>query len=497
MNSPDSIPFSQFIKIDRRKADAVYIQIVYQFIQAIQRRILEDGDKIPGSRSLSKELKVHRKTVVAALEELRMQGWVTPQPAVGTFVKNAALPPSKKRDGLRQYLPQKKACFSFHKSFILDSSDQKNQLPFRFTQGTPDYRLIKMHELGRFYSSALRRKNVIKKIPDYLPEGNPFFKAQLSYYINLTRGFHLSEANLMTTNSKEVLLYILTQLLVRRGDTILVADYSYCFSNMVFQQAGADVQTIPIDQEGIRVNFIRKNFNPGELKFVYVYPQHQFPTTFCLSERRRQELITLANAYQFIIIEDDSNYELTYEQSVNLSLLKRKYAKNVIYLGCFGEFLTPGFRANFMIAPEDFIEEAQKYLSIFGKPDMVIEQALAEMIYEGDIHRYRRKALKTYQSRRDRFAELLKIHTLQSLFFTIPKGGLAFWVVLNPGIPLADLAKKCREKGLYIPRTCLYQNREITALRLGFGHLNEQEMKEAVKIFGETYNAVIAQEEKP
>src|SRR5699024_12567643 len=88
MNSPDYIPFSQFIKIDRRKSDAVYLQIVYQFIQAVQRGLLSDGNKIPGSRNLCKELGVHRKTIVAALEELQTQGWVTIRRAVGTLVKN-------------------------------------------------------------------------------------------------------------------------------------------------------------------------------------------------------------------------------------------------------------------------------------------------------------------------------------------------------------------------------------------------------------------------
>src|SRR5699024_12870164 len=66
----------------------IYLQIVYQFIQAVQRGLLSDGNKIPGSRNLCKELGVHRKTIVAALEELQTQGWVTIKPAVGTFVKN-------------------------------------------------------------------------------------------------------------------------------------------------------------------------------------------------------------------------------------------------------------------------------------------------------------------------------------------------------------------------------------------------------------------------
>lgn len=72
-------------------------------------------------------------------------------------------------------------------------------------------------------------------------------------------------------------------------------------------------------------------------------------------------------------------------------------------------------------------------------------------------------------------------------FFTIPGSGLAFWIQFKERISLTDLQKKSREKGLFIPMICLYQNRRITALRLGFAHLNLQEMQEAVGILSEAY----------
>ncbi|HCX57385.1 MAG TPA: GntR family transcriptional regulator, partial [Sphingobacterium sp.] len=69
MSSPVSIGFHSIIKIDRRKEDAIYLQIVYQFINAVKRNLLEDGDLLPGSRKIADELNVHRKTIVAALAE--------------------------------------------------------------------------------------------------------------------------------------------------------------------------------------------------------------------------------------------------------------------------------------------------------------------------------------------------------------------------------------------------------------------------------------------
>ena len=79
MGSPVSIAFHSFIKIDRRKEDPVYLQLVYQFINAVRMSLLEDGDQLPGSRKIAEDLQLHRKSVVAALQELQEQGWVTSQ----------------------------------------------------------------------------------------------------------------------------------------------------------------------------------------------------------------------------------------------------------------------------------------------------------------------------------------------------------------------------------------------------------------------------------
>ncbi len=485
-----NIPFDQFIKIDRRKVDAIYLQIVYQFITAVKNGILTEGYKIPGSRVLSKELKVHRKTVVAALEELQAQGWVVSRASVGTFIKNPERKIKGEKSAFNTNIAKEKAGFEFRKNFILDPPLPQQESPFYFTAGTPDYRWIKTIELSRFYAAALRRQNVIKKISRNRLEGNPFFKEHLSYYLNLTRGFHISKDHLMTAGSRQVLLYILTQLLIKSGDVILVGEYSYPFSNMVFQQAGVKIKTLPMDREGIQVDYLRKHFNPGDLKLLYLQPQHQYPTTCCLSEKRRQELVALAREYNFILLEDDTDYELTYEKSISMPLVKMSPSANVIYMGRFGQFLTPGFQTDFMIAPKDFIEEAHKYLNIFGRRDVVKEQALGEIINDGDIHRYRRKATKMYQTRRDTFEQLLPHYFPDIFVFDRPKGGLAFWLELPPSFSLSNLSKACQQQQLSLPSSCLFQNRQKAALRLGFAHLNTLEMEQTIKTFRKAWDSM-------
>ena len=120
-----------------------------------------------------------------------------------------------------------------------------------------------------------------------------------------------------------------------------------------------------------------------------------------------------------------------------------------------------------------------------------MEKALGELIHQGDIHRYQRKSTKVITERKEVFAELLNTHFNSKITFAIPVSGLAYWIQFNGSISLTDLQKKAKEKGLFIPMTCLYQNRKITALRLGFAHLNSQEMEEAVKLLAITTNELL------
>lgn len=485
MSSPVDIPFSEFIKIDRRKQDPVYLQIVYQFINAIQRNILTDGDQIPGSRKLSKELGIHRKTMVAALTELEVQGWIDVKPSIGTFIKNIETRDTPLSHHRSRFAPS--SLFDFSESFVLDMPYQEHQCEYYFTDGTPDYRIIHTDELSQFYSSALKRKTVIHQIAEYSLQGNLFFRKQLSYYLNLTRGFHISEAHLINSQNKAILLHIISQLLIREGDTVIVAELSHFLPNMIFNKAGAQLRTIPIDQDGIQVDYIRKEFSPGEIKFILVNSQHQYPTTYNLSQERKEKLLALAEEYDFLIIEDDENFELTYERSASPPLIKFPHTHRVIYLGSFGSFLIPGFQTTFLIGPKDFVKEGRKYLNIFGQIDVIKEQAMGDMIRTGDIHRYRRKAIRTYTVRRDYFAELILRHLSQKVHFQIPSGGLAFWVNMNQPTNLVNLADQLKKNGLFIPRTCLYQTRNLCSMRIGFGHLNEKELKHSILLFQKLY----------
>lgn len=487
MSSPVSIPFSSFIQLDRRKKDPVYLQIVFQFIHAVNRNLLTHEDRLPGSRSIAEDLQIHRKTVVAALGELQDQGYLRTVPGVGTFVTIPELHKGDDGGKNRVQQPSEQATFTFKRDFVLDSPVSEIPRQLYFTDGSPDFNTVPLEELGRAYASVLRRESK----PDELASGNIFFREQLSFYLNVSRGFHLSRSYMLPLSSREQVFTVLSQLILSRGEVVLVEELSFYLANMIFSQVGAKLRTIPVDAEGMDVEYIAAHFKRGEIRAVYINPRSQYPTGVRLSLTRRSRLLELARVLDFVVIEDDVDFEFSIPKEHHNPLMGMEGRERVIYLGAFGRYLPPEFQMYFMIGPRDFIIEGEKYLNILGRPRFLMEKALGEIIHQGDIHRYQRKSTKTLRERKEKFAELLRLHLGEVIEFSVPRSGLAFWIRFNQHVPLALLQEKAHQKGLMIPSLCLYQNKHITALRLGFAHLTLKELEGATLKLQEAYSAVV------
>ena len=85
------------IYINRNSYRSIYLQICDQLITLIKSGKLLPSTRLPGTRKLSEDLTLHRKTVIAAYAELEIQGWIETIPSKGTFVSKT-LPIVKPED---------------------------------------------------------------------------------------------------------------------------------------------------------------------------------------------------------------------------------------------------------------------------------------------------------------------------------------------------------------------------------------------------------------
>ncbi|WP_157207574.1 aminotransferase-like domain-containing protein [Mariniflexile maritimum] len=496
MNSPVNPLLKQLIHFEKSGNTAVYIQVAQQIINAIQRSYLTEGMPLPGTRTFSKLFNIHRNTAVAIYDELASQGWVEIIPNKGTFVlvpeqKTATIKATSYHiDQVNAY--PKNTGFPFQPSFHLASTTEVTQKKFSINDGQPDLRLHPTHQFSRWYSASMKRKTLISKWNQNTLSSHSTFEMQLCNYLNATRGFHIKPHNLMSTRSTEMSLYIVSQLLLQPNDTVLIGNLSNYAANMIFQQVGATIKTIPVDDHGIDVEFIRKHFSKHDIRCVYVCAHRHYPTTKTLSVERRLKLMQLAEDYQFAIIEDDYDYDFQFDGSAMLPMASSDAHGMIIYLGKLGQSLFPSFQTGFVVAPENLISEAKNYLQILDKQgDLIQEQMLSELIYEGEMHRLIKKNTLVYKQRRDYLCQCLAENFKQNLVWEKPSGGLALWLRFEPKIALVKLADEAQKQDVFLPKTILYQDKNHCCIRFGFGHLNAEEIESVVKKLKIAYDFVI------
>ena len=477
-------------------AQPVYIQVSQQIVNAIQRKYINKGTKLPGTRMLSQLLKVHRNTAVAIYEELAAQGWVEIIPNKGTFILEPGQKTKKNKIVSQKinepYVYAKTTGFPFQKSFHLASTIQLTNAKYSINDGKPDVRLHPVHQFTRWYSAAMKRKTLVKKWNKPNEHSYSLFQTQLCNYLNATRGFHISPNNLLSTRSSEMSLYIVSQLLIKKDDIVLVGNLSNYAANMIFQQAGASIKTIPADTDGLDINYIRKHFIKNSIRCVYVCAQRDYPTMVNLSAERRLALLQLAKEYGFAIIEDDYDYDFQFEGSAMLPMASAGANGMVIYLGKLGQSLFPSFQTGFVVAPANLISEATNYLQLLDKQgDFIQEQMLSELIIEGEIYRLMKKNVVIYKQRRNFLCAQLTTYFTEIAHWEIPPGGLAIWLQFHPKISLVKLAEEAEKNDLFIPKKILYQDKNTCALRFGFGHLDTEEMGVVIQKLKSAYNALL------
>lgn len=478
------------ITINKNSQVAVYLQIANSIISHIRRGTLKPSSALPSSRLLAADLKVHRKTVVAAYDELYAQSWVDSYPRRGIFVaKNLPdISPRKITQALAPYSYPAETYFDIPGSAFplpppFKSAPEGNLV---FNDGFPDIRLAPVELMVREYR-RFARYHFTQKYLMYGPEqGSENLRTELARFFGETRGLQVTPENILITKGVQMALYLIGQVLLKKGDTFITGDPGYNGANEIFEYIGAAIELVPVDDYGISVEAIENICKKKKVKLVYVIPHHHSPTTVTMSAERRMQLLELARKYKFAIVEDDYDFDFHYASSPILPLASIDNYGSVIYVGSFSKTLAPGIRMGFMVAPQNLINHSAKIRKLIDRQgEQLIEEAMANLLKNGDIGRHLKKANKIYHERRDILCRLLREKLTGYVKFKVPDGGFAIWVEYLNGVEPAAVAAKASAMGLtvssggdyYHDPSCSNHN-----VRLGFASLNEKELEQAVAI---------------
>jgi len=460
---------------DRRP---LFVQIASAIEEAIQRGRLRAGEPLPSTRKLAEQLAIHRKTVTAAYRELANQGWIDVVPARGARVAAAFAAPQRPVMAIA-----KQAGFELPPLAIpkITTTPPRPKL-LRLLGGVPELRFVPHALLARAYRNALRGPRAAQLLSYGEPQGEPSLREAIAELLSLTRGVHATAETVAIVRGSQQALYLAARALLRPGDRVAVEALGYPSGWGALRLAGAVLEPIATDRDGLDVAALEAACANQTIKAVYVTPHHQYPTTVTLTAARRVRLLELARRHRMLILEDDYDHEFQYDGRPVLPLASADRHGVVVYLGTLSKTLAPGLRLGYVAATADVIQRIAAYRALVDHHgDHVLERAIADLMTDGDIARHVRRVRRAYRSRRDALCAALH-RELPSLVVTAPHGGMALWAHA-PGVDVDAWVARARalDVAFQAASRFTFDGRPRPFARIGFAACTERELADAAR----------------
>lgn len=476
-------PWKTVITLNRNSKRPQYLQITDQVVREISAGRLHRSQRIPGSRKMAELLQLNRKTVIQAYEELLAQGWLTAKASSGTYISDdLPIPKNNALQSINQVLSEVEQPVRNKFEFIPPTV----KLPahsIAVDGGSPDHRLAPMDWIYR-ESRSLINSTYGKHLLTYSDiKGELKLRNTLAQYLSETRGMNLATDNILITRGSQMGIFLAIQSLSKPGDHVVVGSSSYDAADWAFEYHGCTINRIEVDHDGLNIDALHQLCKTTPIKIVYITPHHHFPTTVTLANTRRMQLMELAIVYNFIIIEDDYDYDFHYKSSPILPLASLDHGGRVIYVGSFSKVFAPNIRVGYVAAAAWQVDHMSRIRRIVDRQgDQVMERVMAEAITSGELTRHLKKSLRVYKQRRDHLAKLLSVQLSHYVEYDLPEGGMAIWVRFK-NLLLSELKPSLVRVGLVLDID-KFLVRRFNGFRLGFASIDEKEQEKIIELLG-------------
>ncbi|MGH1335055.1 MAG: PLP-dependent aminotransferase family protein [Aureispira sp.] len=463
MNRPWELNI-EFTKTDRK---AVYVQIADAIIIAIKSKRLKAYEILPSTRKLASMIGVNRNTLLKALDILMIEGWLISKDRVGIFVADVKVDVAVTKEKTNQ-----------------QTSSDKPQV-ILLDDGVPNTQIAPIKELASAYRRGfgLKFKRNILGYTD--SRGSVAFREMIAQMLNHKRGLQVGASEICITRGSQMALYLTAQCLLTNKDCIIVEAPGYQPAWKVFEHTGAQVLSAKVDEQGIIIEEVKELLQVHKnIKAIYVTPHHQYPTTVTLTLQRRLELIELAKAHNFFIIEDDYDHEFHFDSRPILPIASYTTIEHYVYIGTFSKIVAPALRIGYLVGATNLIEKISALRAIIDiQNDPIMEQAVVELIKNGDIKRHIKRAIKYYKDKRLYLQQLLEEHLKDKIEYNLPSGGLAFWMRPTQKKITLDLLAKLKAQQIEIMDVSKYNpDCVVNGLRLGYGSVEKESLKKAIEV---------------
>jgi len=454
--------------IEQNSQTPLYVQLYNQLKKDISNNY-KTNEKLPSIRKIASLYNLSKNTVELSYNQLVLEGYIESYPKSGYVATDTT---------------SYKEVIS-NKIDVLHVKEKENYIhdfyPARLTKDSFPLKLWK-----RLLSRAIDETIDFGAYPD--GQGEIGLRNEISNYIIQSRGVKCTASQIVITNGFADSMGILAKIISNNYGTLAMESPGYHIAKKVFSSYNYKIKNIGVDKNGINLSELKNS----QAKLVYTTPSHQYPTGVAMPISARLNLLKWAKQNNALIIEDDYDSELIYENRPIPSLQGLDNFDRVVYLGTFSKALSPSLRVGYMVLPNHLIGNYIDSFDIhFSKVSLMLQKTLELFIKEGYWDKHIRK-IRTINRKKHNIMKIeLEEKIGKSMKIVSQGAGLA--ILICPKVKfdwdkLRHLAKITKIK-LYFAEDTSGAN--YKAIRMGFGGFSEEKIVNAIEDFSKLWKKCI------
>ena len=291
---------------------------------AIGAGLLTTGERLPPERELAEALSVSRPTISAVMNQLRSSGLVTSRQGSGTWVAEAAVPPSIAVPFAERLM--KPGLIDLAAATAPDASS------------LPEFRVESTDLLSAEPANGLN------------PVGLPALRDSIAERVRVWAP-SVDRENVIVTSGAHQALALVVAALVPRGATVLVESVTYGGLVDIIEANGARVIGIERDEAGPIPSSLRALLRRHQPALTVLVASVHSPTASVSSEERSLELAKVLASGPSRVVIDETYADLDFTLSPRT--LTTALGNEAILVGSLSKSAWLGLRTGWIVAPPD------------------------------------------------------------------------------------------------------------------------------------------------
>lgn len=298
-----------------------------------------------------------------------------------------------------------------------------------------------------------------------LTEGSDTLRVSIAELCAL-RGVKAHADDMVVTAGSQQALDLVMRSLIDPNDVVVVERPTYLAALQTLELAEARVMSVASDKDGMVVDELETLLHTQRIKAVYLVPNFGNPSGVVLNEARRRQLITLADRYGFVIIEDDPYGELHFTDERNPTLFQLGqemlgHNDAVIYTSTFSKILAPGLRLGWAILPQWLLHKVAIIKQAADLHASSLSQTIAEYyLASGRLPTQIDKIREAYKHKGELLGSLIEQELGDVIAFNKPKGGMFLWARFREPFNTTQWLEKTLEQGVvFVPGEFFFPER--------------------------------------